>query len=78
MTPPPARLVITGIVPTCVRTCYSPVMADETVSVRQFRARLSELLARANAGETITVTRAGRIDAELGPPTLEENDDDAG
>ena len=53
-------------------------MADETVSVRQFRARLSELLARANAGETITVTRAGRIDAELGPPTLEENDDDAG
>jgi antitoxin (DNA-binding transcriptional repressor) of toxin-antitoxin stability system len=53
------------------------VVADDTsVSVRELRSNLSRYLARANAGETITVTRAGRVDAELGPPTVEETTSD--
>ena len=61
----------------CTRVLQSGVMADEdtTVSVRELRHNLAAYLARANAGERFTVTRAGRVDAELGPPTLEENDD---
>ena len=56
---------------------YTPVVADDTsVSVREFRANLADYLRRANAGETITVTRAGRVDAELGPPTFEETSSD--
>jgi hypothetical protein len=52
------------------------VMADDTtVSVRELRHNLAAYLARANAGERFTVTRAGRVDAELGPPTPEESDD---
>jgi prevent-host-death family protein len=47
------------------------------MSVREFRANLADALRRAHEGETITITRAGRIDAQLVPPTpLEENDDD--
>jgi prevent-host-death family protein len=56
---------------------YIRVMADDTsVSVREFRANLAAFLARANAGEEITITRAGRIDATLGPPALEQETDD--
>jgi antitoxin (DNA-binding transcriptional repressor) of toxin-antitoxin stability system len=64
-------------IPIRVHACYGPVVADDTsVSVRELRSNLSRYLARANAGETITVTRAGRVDAELGPPTVEETTSD--
>jgi prevent-host-death family protein len=39
----------------------------EMVSVREFRSRLAEYLERANGGEEIVITRAGRPDAQLGP-----------
>jgi prevent-host-death family protein len=52
----------------CVRVYYSRLMADEdAVSVREFRANLALYLERANRGETITITRAGRVDCQLGP-----------
>lgn len=38
-----------------------------SVGVREFRARLAEFLERANKGEVITITRGGRLDAQLGP-----------
>jgi prevent-host-death family protein len=51
-------------------------MADDTsVSVREFRANLARYLERANRGEMIVITRAGRVDAQLGPPE-ETTDDD--
>ncbi len=48
---------------------YTRVMA-ETVSVRELRQRLAAYLERAHGGETIVVTRAGRVDAQLGPVEL--------
>lgn len=39
----------------------------ERVPLRQARARLSELVTRAEAGETIVVTRDGKDAAQLGP-----------
>jgi prevent-host-death family protein len=50
-------------------------MENEQVSVRELRARLSEYLGRAHGGERITITRAGRIDAVLGPIETKETDD---
>lgn len=37
------------------------------VSVRELRANLADYLRRAHEGEAIVVTRAGRLDAQLGP-----------
>jgi prevent-host-death family protein len=39
----------------------------ETVSVRELRHKLASYLERAHLGEEIVVTRAGRVDALLGP-----------
>jgi prevent-host-death family protein len=44
----------------------------ETVSVREFRGNLASFLERAHEGERIVITRAGRVDAWLVPPELEE------
>jgi prevent-host-death family protein len=38
-----------------------------TVSVAQAKSRFAALVARAEAGETIVVTRSGRAVARLGP-----------
>jgi prevent-host-death family protein len=54
----------------CVRMCYSQRMVeadDDVVSVRRFRAGLADFLRRAHEGEVITITRCGRVDAQLGP-----------
>jgi prevent-host-death family protein len=40
---------------------------DDVVSVRRFRAGLADYLRRAHEGEVIVITRAGRLDAQLGP-----------
>lgn len=50
----------------CVHRCYAGGMA-ETVSVRELRENLAHFLELANAGQTIVITRAGRLDAQLGP-----------
>jgi prevent-host-death family protein len=50
----------------CVHECYAGGMA-ETVSVREFRHNLASYLERAHSGEEIVITRAGRVDAQLGP-----------
>jgi prevent-host-death family protein len=57
----------------CVHVCYARVMA-EMVSVRELRSRLSTYLERAHDGETIVVTRAGRVDAQLGPVRATETE----
>ena len=44
----------------------------ETVGVREARARLAELVARAERGETVVITRSGREVARLGPPARRE------
>ena len=44
----------------------------ETVGVREARARLAELVARAERGETVVITRSGREVARLGPPVRRE------
>jgi antitoxin (DNA-binding transcriptional repressor) of toxin-antitoxin stability system len=36
--------------------------------VRELKAKLSEFIRRARAGETVLVTDRGRVVAELGPP----------
>lgn len=46
---------------------YTVVVADATVNATEFRANLAHYLERAHAGETITITRAGRPDAVVGP-----------
>lgn len=46
---------------------YTSAVSDETVNTTELRANLAHYLQRANAGETIVVTRAGRPDAQLGP-----------
>lgn len=40
---------------------------SETVSIAQAKARFAALVARAEAGETVIVTRSGRPVACLGP-----------
>ena len=41
------------------------------VSVRELKAKLSEYLDRAAAGETIVVTKRGKARAEIRPPSVE-------
>lgn len=43
-----------------------------TVGVREARARLAELVDRAERGETVVITRSGREVARLGPPARRE------
>lgn len=43
--------------------------AAHLVPVHEAKSHLSELLRRVEAGETVTITRHGRIVAELRPPT---------
>lgn len=38
------------------------------VNIRQARERLSHLLAEAEKGKTVTITRRGRVVAQLTPP----------
>jgi prevent-host-death family protein len=40
----------------------------EAVGIREARARLAELVDRAERGETVVITRSGREVARLGPP----------
>ncbi len=44
----------------------------ETVSLREAQERLAELVARAERGETVVITRNGREVAHLGPPARRE------
>lgn len=39
------------------------------VGIRELKARLSELVDRAAAGETIRITERGKLKAELAPPS---------
>jgi prevent-host-death family protein len=48
---------------------------DDRVSVRNLRANLAEFLERAHRGEIITISRHGRVDAQLGP-VVEATDGD--
>jgi prevent-host-death family protein len=50
----------------------------ETVSVRALRQHLAAYLERANGGEVITITRAGRVDAQLVAPGVESAVSDEG
>jgi prevent-host-death family protein len=43
-------------------------MADKVVNIHAAKTRLSQLVARAEKGERITIARAGKPVAELGPP----------
>jgi prevent-host-death family protein len=43
-------------------------MGDTVVNIQDARTRLSQLVARAERGERITIARAGRPVATLGPP----------
>ena len=45
-----------------------PVMTDKLVNIHAAKTRLSQLVARAEKGERITIARAGKPVAELGPP----------
>lgn len=42
-------------------------MADQIVNIHDAKTRLSQLVARAERGERITIARAGRPVAQLGP-----------
>ena len=42
-------------------------MSDKTVNIHDAKTRLSQLVARAERGERITIARAGKPVAELGP-----------
>ncbi len=42
-------------------------MADKTVNIHDAKTRLSQLVARAERGERITIARAGKAVAQLGP-----------
>jgi prevent-host-death family protein len=44
-------------------------MADDRVPTREFRDNLAGYLRRAHEGETITITRHGRPDVQVGPLT---------
>lgn len=43
-------------------------MTDKVVNIHAAKTRLSQLVARAEKGERITIARAGKPVAELGPP----------
>ena len=43
-------------------------MADTTVNIHAAKTQLSQLVARAERGERITIARAGKPVAQLGPP----------
>jgi prevent-host-death family protein len=43
-------------------------MADAVVNIHAAKTRLSQLVARAERGERITIARAGKPVASLGPP----------
>lgn len=43
-------------------------MADTVVNIHEAKTRLSQLVARAERGEHITIARAGKPVARLGPP----------
>lgn len=45
------------------------------ISIREFNANVSRTLARVEAGETIEITRNGKIIAELKPKVLRRSDD---
>lgn len=42
------------------------------IGIREARARLAELVDRAEQGETVVITRSGREVARLGPPLWRE------
>ena len=42
-------------------------MSDTTVNIHDAKTRLSQLVARAERGERITIARAGKPVAQLGP-----------
>jgi prevent-host-death family protein len=42
------------------------------VGIREARRRLTELVSRAEQGETVVITRSGREVARLGPPLRRE------
>lgn len=50
------------------KTSAKPPAKTATVSVAEAKARFSELLNRAQAGERLVVTRHGKAVAEIGPP----------
>jgi prevent-host-death family protein len=43
-------------------------MSEKVVNMHAAKTRLSQLVARAEKGERITIARAGKPVAELGPP----------
>ena len=43
------------------------------ISIKDFKNQLSELVHRAESGETIVVTRHGKAVAEIGPPTKKKS-----
>jgi prevent-host-death family protein len=51
---------------------------DASVSVRELGAHLADHVARAAAGETVTVTRQGRPDVVVGPPRRTETSKEKG
>ncbi len=44
---------------------YPVAMSEATTNIKQAKARLSELVDRAQAGEIVTITRRGRVVAQL-------------
>jgi prevent-host-death family protein len=42
-------------------------MADDVINIHDAKTRLSQLVARAERGERITIARAGKPVAQLGP-----------
>jgi prevent-host-death family protein len=40
-------------------------MTDSTINLKDAKARLSELVERAQAGETVTISRRGKVVAQL-------------
>jgi prevent-host-death family protein len=40
-------------------------MTDSTINLKDAKARLSELVERAHAGETVTISRRGKVVAQL-------------
>ena len=43
------------------------------MSIREFKARLSEAVAAVERGEAVTITKHGKIVAELKPPTAKKS-----
>ncbi len=48
--------------------CTSATLSHMDVGLRELRQNASDLVRRAEAGETVTVTVSGRPAARLGPP----------